>query len=129
MSCYISSNNNRVYVALESNYGQAAAITGANRIPLVKLTARQVPEQTGRRDKTGSRTFAGLPNRVRKETTFQLNTPMSAWANAPAVPAHGPLFQAAMGGAPRTFVGGTVASVTTATQFVFNAAHGLDIGQ
>ena len=28
MSCYISSNNNRVYVALESNYGQAAAITG-----------------------------------------------------------------------------------------------------
>jgi len=43
MSCYISSNNNRVYVALESNYGQAAAITGANRIPTVKLATRQVP--------------------------------------------------------------------------------------
>jgi len=46
-----------VYVALESSYGQAAGITGANRIPIVKFAARQVPEQTSRRDKTGSRTF------------------------------------------------------------------------
>ena len=27
--------------------GLLPAITGANRIPLVKLTAKQVPEQTG----------------------------------------------------------------------------------
>ena len=46
MSCYISSNNNRVYVALESSYGTAATVTGTNRIPLVKLGAKQVPEQT-----------------------------------------------------------------------------------
>ncbi len=129
MSCYISSNNNRAFVALETTFGNVEAITGANRIPLIKLSAKQVPEQTGRRDKTGSRTFVGLPNRVRKETTFQLNTPMSAWANAPAAPSHGPLFQAAMGGNPRTFGGGTVASVPTTTSVVFSAAHGLDIGQ
>ena len=71
MSCYISSNNERVYVALESAYGTVPAITGANRIPLVKLTAKQVPEQTARKDKTGSRTFVGLPNTIRKTTSFR----------------------------------------------------------
>lgn len=129
MACYISSNNNRAYVALESAYGEVGAITEANRIPLVKLGARQVPEQTGRRDKTGSRTFAGLPNRVRKDTTFRLNTFMTNWGNAPATPSHGPLFQAALGGAPLIFTGRTVASVPTTTQVVFTASHGLTVGQ
>jgi hypothetical protein len=129
MACYISSNNNRAYVALEENYGDVAAITEANRIPLVKLGARQVPEQTGRRDKTGSRTFAGVPNRVRKETTFRLNTFMTSWGNAPSTPGHGPLFQAALGGSVLIFTGRTVASVPTTTSVVFTAAHGLVVGQ
>jgi len=129
MSCYISSNNNRVYVALESNYGQAAAITGANRIPTVKLATRQVPEQTGRRDKTGSRTFAGLPNRIRRRTSFRLNTFMTEWTNHASPPSHGPLFQAAMGASPVIFGGGTVAGVTGQTQIQFAAAHGLMPGQ
>jgi hypothetical protein len=129
MSCYISSNNNRVYVALESNYGQAAAVTGANRIPLVKLGAQQVPEQTGRRDKTGSRTFAGLPNRIRKRTHFQLNTFMTQWTDQTSPPSHGPLFQAAMGASPVIFAGGTVAAVPGQTQIQFTAAHGLTPGQ
>lgn len=129
MSCYISSNNNRVYVALESAYGQAAGITGANRIPLVKLTARQVPEQTSRRDKTGSRTFAGLPNRIRRRTNFQLNTFMTQWTDQALPPTHGPLFQAAMGGSPVLFGGGTVAALTGETQIQFSAAHGLTPGQ
>lgn len=129
MSCYISSNNNRAFVALETAFGEVEAITEANRIPLIKLGAKQVPAQTGRRDKTGSRTFAGLPNRVRKATSFKLNTPMSSWTNAPAAPAHGPLFQAALGGDPRMFAGGTVASVPTTTSVVFSGSHGLDIGQ
>ena len=46
MACYISSNNNRFYVALESAYGSVPAITAQNRIPGVKLAARQAPEQT-----------------------------------------------------------------------------------
>src|SRR5678816_2531334 len=125
MSCYISSNNNRVYVAREETYGQAAAITGASRIPTVKLAARQVPEQTGRRDKTGSRTFAGLPNRIRRRTTFRLNTFMTEWTDQTSPPTHGPLFQAAMGATPAIFAGGTVAGVTGLTQIEFTAAHGL----
>ncbi len=57
MSCYISSNNNRAFVALESTYGTVATVTGENRIPLIKLAARQTPVTSKRRDKTGSRTF------------------------------------------------------------------------
>lgn len=129
MSCYISSNNNRVYVALESSYGQAAVVTGANRIPTVKLAARQVLEQTARRDKTGSRTFAGMPNRIRRRTSFQLNTFMTQWTNQTSPPTQGPLFQAAMGASPVIFAGGTVAGVTGLTQIQFTAAHGLTPGQ
>jgi hypothetical protein len=48
MSCYISSNNERIYCALESSYGAIPVIVGSNRIPALKMKAKQVPEQTGR---------------------------------------------------------------------------------
>lgn len=128
MSCYISSNNNRAYVALETAYGDIASATGANRIPLVKLAARQTPVQPNRRDKTGSRTFAGLPNHIRKNTSFRLNTFMTSWGTAPAQPGHGPLFQAALGGDPLTFSGGVVASMPATTQVTFTDEHGLSAG-
>jgi hypothetical protein len=129
MSCYISSNNNRAYVSLEENYGEVGGITGANRIPLIRLQARQVPVSPGRRDKTGSRTFPGLPNRVRKDTTYRLNTLMTEWTNGPSEPAQGPLFQAALGAAVEIFEGAIVAEVTASTQIVFAADHGLSVGQ
>ena len=44
MSCYISSNNNRFYVALESAYGSVPAITGQNRIPGVKVAGGGQPQ-------------------------------------------------------------------------------------
>ena len=129
MSFYISSNNNRLYAALEPSYGQVAAISAQHRIPLVRLTAKQTPVVTGRRDKTGSRTFAGLPNRVRRTTSFELSTLMTEWVNAPAAPSHGPLFQAALGAAPLSFGGGTVQSINNQTQVTFSGAHGLTPGQ
>ena len=129
MSCYISSNNERVYVALETSYGVVPAITGQNRIPLVKLAAKQVPETTGRKDKTGSRTFVGLPNTIREITTFQLTTLMTEWTDQTAQPPQGPLFQGAMGGTPIFYNGGTVASVTNQTEIQFTAPHGLSAGQ
>ncbi len=127
--CYISSNNNRVYVGLETSYGSVPVVTTQNRIPLVKLTAKQVPEQTSRRDKTGSRTFVGLPNQIRKKTNFQLNTFMTEWTDQTQPPSHSPLFQAAMGAAPVIYTGGTVASITNQTTIQFAAPHGLSIGQ
>lgn len=129
MSCYLSSNNNRFYAALESTYGTVPAITGQNRIPAVKLAARQVLEQTSRRDKTGSRTFVGLPNSIRKKTGYQLNTFLTDWSNPSIPPAYGPLFQAALGGTPLQFAGGTVASSNGSTGVTFSAAHGLTVGQ
>jgi hypothetical protein len=129
MGCYISSNNERVYVALESTYGNVPAITAANRIPLVKLGAKQVPEQTSRRDKTGSRTFVGMPNHIRRRTNWSVHTLMTAWTNQSVAPNEGPLFQGAMGGTPVFFNGGTVSTVTGLTQIQFTGTHGLSAGQ
>jgi hypothetical protein len=114
---------------LESAYGNVAAITEANRIPVVKLGASQILDSPARRDKTGSRTFVGLPNRMRRNTTFRLNTFMTQLAAPGTEPGHGPLFQAAMGGTPLVFGGGTVASVAGLTQITFGAPHGLTPGQ
>src|ERR1700676_5124866 len=112
MSCYISSNNERIYCALESSYGVIPGIVGANRIPALKFKAKQVPEQTNRKDKTGSRTFVGLPNGIRETTTFEVDTLLTEWGNTSAPPAYGPLFQCAMGGTPVIWAGGTGSSVT-----------------
>ena len=58
---YISSKANRFYTALESAFGQVAAASAEDRIPAVKLSVRQQMQTGERRDKTGSRTWAGLP--------------------------------------------------------------------
>src|ERR1700728_3555698 len=95
---YILSNDNRFYVALEESYGTAATITASNRIPAVKLTTKQQIEKVQRDDKTGSRTFAGNPSGLRIQTSFGLKTYMANWSNSSALPPHGPLFQACLGG-------------------------------
>jgi hypothetical protein len=128
MSCYISSNANRLYTAMESTYGQVAAITEANRFPAVKFTAKQQIDVADRRDKTGSRTFAGVPAGSRRRTTFELKTYMASWSQA-GVPGYGPLFQGALGGLPLSFSGGTVAAGSTQSVLAFIAPHGLAAGQ
>src|ERR1044071_10379502 len=100
---YISSNANRFYTALESSYGQVAGITAQQRIPAVKLATRQQLEVPDRKDKTGSRTFTGVPPGGRRRTTFDLRTYMTSWTDPAQTPSHGPLFQAGLGGAPRVF--------------------------
>jgi hypothetical protein len=129
MASYISSNANRFYTALESAYGNAAAISSSNRIPALKLTVRQQREVTHRKDKTGTRTFAGLPPGGRLKTNFELQTYLTSWAKSQPGPAYGPLFQAALGGTPQEFPGGTVASCTGDGRLGFTAEHGLQVGQ
>ena len=128
MSCVLS-NSNRFYTALEASYGQVPAITAANRIPAVKLAIRQQLEVAERKDKTGSRTFVGLPPGGRRRTTFQLTTYMTSWDTAMVEPAYGPLFQASLGGDPLRFAGGTAAAGSNETTIRFAAAHGLVPGQ
>jgi hypothetical protein len=125
---YILSNDNRFYVALEQSYGAAAAITAGNRIPAVKLTTKQQIEKVQRADKTGSRTFAGNPSGLRIQTSFGLKTYMANWANPSALPPHGALFQACLGGSPAQSAGGTVASASGSSTVAFTAPHGLALG-
>jgi hypothetical protein len=125
---YILSNDNRFYVALEQNYGAAAAITATNRIPAVKLTTKQQIEKVQRADKTGSRTFAGLPSGLRIQTSFGLKTYMANWSDQTTLPPHGPLFQASLGGAPAQSAGGTVASASGTSTLAFTSPHGLSPG-
>jgi hypothetical protein len=129
MSSYISSNANRFYTALESSYGTVSAIQATNRIPALKLTVQQQLEVTQRKDKTGSRTFAGLPAGGRRRTNFELQTYMTSVPQPGLSPAYGPLFQAALGGAPIQFSGGTVSTSDVGGRLGFTSAHGLSIGQ
>ncbi len=128
MSCYVSSTNNRFYVGLEESFGTVGAVTEKNRIPAVKLDANQRTAVRTRRDKTGSRTFAGLPAGIRRTTDFAIETFLTAWSDPTSVPSHGPMFQAAMGAAPKIFAGGTAASVA-GSQITFGGTHGLTPGQ
>jgi hypothetical protein len=129
MASYISSNANRFYTALESSYGQVAAVTSSNRIPALKLTVRQQLEVTDRKDKTGGRTFPGLPPGGRRQTTFELRTLLTNWQQGASAPSYGPLFQAALGSSPVYFAGGTAASTTGNARLAFEAPHGLSAGQ
>jgi hypothetical protein len=129
MASYISSNANRFYVAIENTFGTVGAITSASRIPAVKLGIRQQLDTGTRKDKTGSRTFAGLPAGIKRRTDFDLQTYLTSWDKTAAGPGYGPLFQSALGAAPQRFAGGTVASATSGGRLTFAAAHGLSAGQ
>jgi hypothetical protein len=126
---YVSSNNNRFYVALEQSYGAVGTIASGNRIPALKLTAKQVPEKVHRKDKTGSRTFVGLPVNLRKTTNFDLTTYMSDWPDQTTEPAYGPLFQAGLGAAPALWAGGTAGVAGDPSRIAFTGPHGLAPGQ
>src|ERR1700681_2964102 len=129
MASYISSKANRFYTALEGAYGHVGSIASANRIPALKLGVQQQLEVTQRKDKTGSRTFAGVPVGGRRSTKFDLQTYLTSWNRLAGNPGYGPLFQAALGGTPLSFAGGTVASCTVAGRLGFGGPHGLGVGQ
>jgi hypothetical protein len=129
MASYISSNANRFYAALESTYGKVDTITAANRIPAVKLGIRQQVDAGTRRDKTGSRSFPGLPAGLRRRTDFDLQTYLTSWDKSNAGPGYGPLFEAVLGGTPQRFAGGTAASSTSDGRLSFGTSHGLSAGQ
>jgi hypothetical protein len=130
MCSYIASNENRFYAALESEFGKVPSITASNRIPAVRLSARQTAEKVTRRDKTGGRSFLGLPTGVRRQTSFALKTYLTGWSDQTMPPGYGPLFEAAMGEAPLLFTGSTVQAVENGGKRLrLSSAEGLAIGQ
>lgn len=127
MSSYILSNANRFYAAVEATYGHAAPVSAKNRYPAMRLAAQQVVEETRRRDKTGSRTFLGVPPNGRRATVFETQTYLTSWSGS-GEPAYGALFQSALGAPPAFSSGLTVRQVSSQTQFQTTTPHGLDVG-
>src|SRR5205085_8457838 len=126
---YISSNQNRFYAALESGYGQVSAITAQHRIPAVKLATKQQLETPDRKDKTGSRTFTGVPAGGRRRTSFDLRTYMTSWTDVSQNPSYGALFQAGLGGEPKVSHTAASGSGTSGKTQVCGSAAGLTPGQ
>jgi hypothetical protein len=126
---YISSNANRWYVGSESAYGQIPAIAPGGRIPAVKLTAQQQRAKSQRMDKTGSRTWQGVPPGMRLQTSFDMTSYMRDWPDTSTLPAHGPLFEAAMGAPGALWAGNTADPASTVSTIVFLSPHGLTPGQ
>ena len=126
---YISSNANRWYVARESAYGQIPAISAFNRIPAVKLTAQQQREKSQRKDKTGSRTWQGMPagdaqaNDLRPDVLYEGLAGSVDFAVARSAGRSG------NGRRGRSLAGGNAGdSATTASSIAFAGSHGLNSG-
>src|SRR5580700_1368361 len=126
---YISSNANRWYVGSESAYGQVPAIAPGSRIPAVKLTAQQQRAKSQRQDKTGSRTWQGMPVGMRLQTSFDMTTYMRDWPDPATLPSQGPLFEAAMGAPGVLWAGNSAGAGSTTSTVVFATPHGLTAGQ
>ena len=86
MSCHIASYANRSYAALESELGAVAAITSSHRLPLSKLDIRSVREASQRLDKSGGRTFVGVPHNGREHTTIEFSSYLTGWDSMSGVP-------------------------------------------
>lgn len=129
MSCYIASANNRIYVAPEQEYAKLNFNIQPQPLAALRLLLRQNVERVVRRDKRGTRTFAGFPQRGRKAAEFELITYMTTWLPEEAEPVYGPLFEAALGGVPIFFDGATVAGTAGGSSIQFTEPHGLQPGQ
>lgn len=126
---YILSNANRWYCALEAAYGQVPAITATNRIPAVTLKVQNQRDKSQRKDKTGTRTWQGLPAGMRRHTTFDATSYMRDWPDPTTLPPHDPLIEGALGGQGTIWQGGTVGTGTTQSSIYFVSPHGLTPGQ
>jgi hypothetical protein len=128
MANYILSNNNRYYAALESNYGVVPAIAASNRVPGVRLAIATQKLTVKRRDKTGTRTFLGIPGAPRKVTGYEFETDLMAQDSGTLPPAAGQMVQAALGGAPQQTTAQPATVGNGGLQVDFPAPHGLSEG-
>lgn len=128
MANYISSNNNRFYAAVESNFGHAQTVSSANRLAAVELHAHQQLQQLHRRDKTGTRTYWGNSPLARRATAFSVTTYLTDWDGVNA-PGYDPLLQSVCG-APTVLCSQlTVAKAIDALHLTTATPHGLSVGQ
>lgn len=129
MACYISSRMNRHYAAVESIFGQAAAVTAAERFTSLGLRIEVNQEKPRRRDKTGTRTYQGVSGELRKRIQFELGTYLYQREESSPAARYGALVEAAMGSAPAASGGGVTVSAVSGAQINFSGTHGLVAGQ
>ncbi len=125
----VSTSLNRFYAELEASYGAVPGINPDCAFRALNVDLEPVQQYLERRDKSGSRSFAGVAAGGRRQARFQLDSYLMSGGSAGQPPDLAPLFQAACGGAPLVFAGGNAASGCTTTQINFAAAHGLSTGQ
>src|SRR5258708_1182947 len=123
---YIRRDLNRLYAALESSYGATPTPSPANAFRALKSNIELVQAYLQRQDKTGSRSYAGVAPGGRRHGKFDVQAYLIPSGSAGAAPSMSPFFQAACGGTPEMFPGGTAAIGSAATNVVFSAPHGLN---
>ncbi len=128
MSCYIATRNCRYYAAKEAEFGKVAPVAASNRFSAIWLRVFQEWDEPRRRDKTGSRTYAGVAGRLRKQTRFELSTYLFAREAGEAAPRCGALLESALGSAPRSTAGGMAVMQVQGSTVTFVTDHGLQPG-
>ncbi len=126
---YVASNLNRFYAAVESAYGVVPAVLPDHAFRALSLELELQQQYLERRDKSGSRSFLGVVAAGRRQGRFATEAYLMSGGAAGTAPDLAPFFQAACGGAPLVFAGGTAAAGCTTTDIAFSAAHGLSVGQ
>lgn len=124
MACYISSNDNRIYVHAENSLHEVTGFSAADRTPAVRLALKHTRPPVERRDKTGSRTYRGMPAGLRTQTAWRLRTYMTGWSDMSVTPVHATLFSGALGTDGLRWDGGAVEECT-GSSLRFTGAHGL----
>lgn len=127
MSSYILSTANRLYVALEGQFGVPALPAAQDRIVASTLHSMQSVTPSVRRDKTGSRSIPSPSANGFRMTAFELRSYFAS-NGSPLTPLCGSLFQAALGGAPSSATGLIVSSAPNAWTLQTTAPHGLAAG-
>lgn len=128
MNCYIATRNSRYYAAKEAEFGKAAAASASGRFGATWLRVVQRWEEPRRRDKTGTRTHAGVAGRLRKRTGFELVTYLYARGSGDAPPGCTALVEAALGSPPRVTSSGLSVTQVSGSTVVFSVDHGLQPG-
>jgi hypothetical protein len=129
MADYILSNNNRYYAALESDYGVVPTIAASHRVPGMRLAIATQKVSARRRDKTGTRTFLGLPGRPLKVTGYEFETSLMAQDEGVLPPAAGQMVQAALGGAAQQTAAQPATVSAGGLQVDFFVPHGMSEGR
>lgn len=130
MGCYINRTDERVYGAIESQYGQARTVGAADRLRFSRLVVREEIVRGQRRDKTGTRTKHAPHPEIRSENRFEIDCYFARRLPMSPADAMTMMVEASLGG---NRVANSAAAVTVVGQggkeLSFGIPHGLSAGQ